>query len=244
MDPDYSRLYAQVEDEHWWFSARREIVRRVLSNLNLPANTALLDVGCGTGGNLSVLSEFGRLVGVEMDEFAREAARAREVCDVRDGSLPDRLPFEAGTFDLVTALDVIEHVEDDVAALAGIADVLKDAGLVLVTVPAYQALWSRHDEVNHHYRRYTRPRLEESLRRAGFEKLHISYFNTWLFPAIAAVRLASRAFPGTTAGDDLRMPAPAVNRILRAVFASEARVVASKTLPVGVSLLAVARVRG
>ena len=240
MDADYHRLVARVEDDHWWYVARRKIVRSVLENFGPPSDARLLDVGCGTGGNLEMLARFGRLRATEMNPYARQVAVGRGVCEVVEGWLPGNIPFEAGSFDVVTALDVIEHVEDDEAALDNLRSLLVAGGRLVVTVPAYQWLWSRHDETNHHIRRYTISQLSERLRSTGFQPVHQTYFNTWLFPVGAAARLADR-WVRIGRATDMQLPPRLMNAALKGVFESECRFVVSRTLPFGLSVLAVAR---
>jgi SAM-dependent methyltransferase len=153
-----------------------------------------------------------------------------------------RLPFADGAFDLVTALDVIEHIDDDVAALGELRRVLRPGGRLLVAVPAFTFLWGRQDEVSHHRRRYTRATLARALAQAGFAVVRESYFNTLLFPPIAAVRLGRRLLrrPGRRQSDFELGPAR-LNGLLGAVFGAEAALVARTDLPFGVSLLALAR---
>ena len=243
MDPDYYRLVAAVEHEHWWYVARRRILSRVLLNLRLAAGARILDAGCGTGGNLQMLSQHGHVSAFEMDPHSREVAAGKGFGEVLTGSLPDDIPFDAATFDVVTALDVIEHIENDAGALRAIRGLLAPGGTLILTVPAYQFLWSSHDEVNHHYRRYTLARVTETLREAGFDSVHATYFNTWLFPAIAATRLFGRILPPSRRRSDLRLPPRIVNRLLTVVFGSEAWITPTHTLPFGVSILLVARPR-
>ena len=241
MNAAFYEQYAAVEDRHWWFAARRRIVARVLGGLGLPAGARILEVGCGTGGNLAMLARFGRVEAAEMDGRACELANARGVAPVTRGWLPDGLPFEDGAYDLVALLDVLEHVEDDRAALERLARLLAPGGALVVTVPAYAFLWSRHDVVNHHFRRYRRGALVRKLREAGLAVAHATYFNTLLFPAIAAARGAGRVL-GREGGSDVDAIPPApVNRVLEAVFAAERFAAPRVRLPFGVSILAVAR---
>ncbi len=241
MDADYYRLIARIEDTHWWFVARREILSSVLRSLDLPHDPRLLDVGSGTGGNLPMLSEYGRLLAIERDRSARRVASERGVCEVLPGSLPGQVPCDSESFDVITVLDVIEHIEDDGTALEDIRRLLAPGGRLLITVPAFPFLWSHHDEVNHHFRRYTRTQLCDVLRSAGFEVVRVSYFNTWLFPLVVVIRLLGRLNPRPVPGGDFRLPPRLINRALRAVFSSESNVVARRSLPFGVSIFAVAR---
>ena len=239
-------LYEQfdrLEDSHWWFSGRRAVVREVLRR-KLPRRAGLhvLDVGCGTGGMLQMLRELGSVAGIDTSEAALRHARERLGPDVplQLGALPDGLP-PGQTFDLVTAFDVIEHIPDAPAALRAVRGALRPGGALAVTVPAYQFLWSRHDELNHHCRRYTAPLLRRHLEEGGFRMAWSSYFNTLLFPPIAAVRLLRKLIPERgEAGSDLEETPRPLNRVLEALFSSERLVVPRARLPFGVSLIALA----
>lgn len=234
--------FGRLEDVHWWFTARRAIVREALSR-RLPARhpRRILDVGCGTGGMLRMLREFGTVEGMDASDEALSFARARAGPDVplHRGELPGGLP-PARRYDLITAFDVIEHIPDAVRALEALRAALAPGGTLVCTVPAYAFLWSKHDELNHHCRRYTRRLLSEHLGRAGFEVRWASYFNTLLFPPIALARLAQRALGRDEAGSDLAEAPPLTNRLLQTVFASERFVVPFAPLPFGVSILAFA----
>lgn len=249
MDDVLYRDHAAMEAEHWWFQGRREVVRSVLLE-HFGAGRqerSVLDVGCGTGGMLPVLAELAtHVVGLDMSAEAAAHADATSPAGVtaRVGRIPDDIPSD-GSLDLVTAFDVVEHIHDDVAAMRSMRDALRpDSGTLLVTVPAYQWLWSPHDDLNQHKRRYTRVLLKARLEAAGFTVVHLSYFNTWLFPVVAVVRLARKALP--TSGDgssDFVMPPARTNRTLTRLFASERHLVRRRSLPVGVSLIALCTVR-
>ena len=247
MDDVLYRDHAAMEESHWWFEGRRAVVRSVLqAQLRDGHARNALDVGCGTGGMLPLLADFAsHVTGLDMSSEA--AAHAQEAAlpgvTARVGRIPDDIPTK-GELDLVTAFDVVEHIDDDVAALVSFRRALQPGrGLLLVTVPAYQWLWSPHDDLNQHKRRYTKRQLRARMEAAGFEVVTISYFNTWLFPVVAAVRLARKALPrGGDGTSDFAMPADPVNRLLTRLFASERHLVRRTGLPVGVSLIAAARV--
>ena len=200
----------------------------------------LLEAGCGTGGNLQMLAEFGKLDAFELDEEARAIAVGKLPMDIKNGMLPDNIPYESGKFDVVVAFDVIEHVERDVESLSSLGRQLAPGGRLIMTVPALPWLWSKHDVTHHHYRRYTRKILSDTLVKAGLEPLRISYFNTLLFPMIASLRLARKLFGLAETADD-QMPSPQTNRILKSIFGFESNWVGRITVPIGVSLLAVAQ---
>lgn len=241
MDQDIFRQMREVEDHHWWFAARRNILKHVLSSLEIPSRARILDVGCGTGGNLKLLSEFGEVIGAEHEARAVAVAQARQAGQVVKGSLPEAMPFAAEQFDLIVLLDVLEHIEDDSASLNALDRLLAPGGYLVITVPAFMFLWSRHDIAHHHQRRYTARELRERVQQARFEIEHVTYFNSLLFPAIAMVRMLERMLPSRTTGMDLTLPNKIVNMVLQAILSSERHFVTWAAVPFGVSLLAIAR---
>jgi len=237
-----------VEDVHWWFVGRRRILLQVL-NRYLGPNGAherqILDVGCGTGTMLSHLASFGRAQGVDVDEEAVGYCRERGLKDVRLGEAA-KLPFPDRSYDLVTCLDVVEHLDDDVAAFREMRRVLRPGGHLLVTVPANPFLWGDQDEVNLHKRRYVAGELRDRLTESGLNVIRLSYMNALLFPPIAAVRmlrrLERRIRPHIPVQSDFRYPAPGpVNFVLGHLFAAEGPIVRRVDIPFGVSILALAQ---
>ena len=242
MEKSIFQSMSRVEDRHWWFVARRHILNKLISGLKLPKNAAILEAGCGTGGNLKMLSAHGNLSALEYDAAARMLANARGVIEARPGALPDEIPF-AGPFDLIALLDVLEHLEHDEASLAALAGKLAPGGRLLLTVPAFMFLWSRHDTSHHHHRRYTLPQLKKLLNRAGLRVTFSSYFNFWLFPLIAFVRLLERwkkPKPAREADGVLSVPPAPLNALLKGIFGSEAALLPRIRLPFGVSIVVVA----
>ncbi len=231
-----------VDEHHWWYRGRRRVIRAELDRLALPAGARILDAGCGSGRTLQELVDYGQVSGLELNDEAAELARGRGLGEVMIGRL-EALPWEDATFDLITCLDVIEHVPDDITALEELRRVCRPGGWLLVTVPAYQALWSRHDEANHHYRRYSRPRLRGSAAAAGWRIEHVSSFNSLLLAPAAAVRLAQRRFgAGNGSTSDLDLGPAWLNDVLEWPLALEARWLrAGHALPAGLSLLALLR---
>lgn len=240
MEKDIYHKTAAIENIHWWFIGRRFIVEQILNELYLPKNTEVLEVGCGTGGNLTLLAKFGKVYGVELDDTAREYARKRGIGTILPGSLPDEIPLTGQLFDLIVMTDVLEHVGEDQVALERLYPRLKYGGYILITVPAFPALWSRHDDLHHHKRRYTMERLRTIVMNAGFNIVKDSYINCSMFPAIAGVRLMQRFF-GITDADNLKMYPPFINRMLAGLFAGEGHLLKFVSLPFGLSLLCVGR---
>jgi SAM-dependent methyltransferase len=239
----YLAMHA-MERSHWWFVARREILLRVTGHFLRPG-ARLLDVGCGTGFFLEAARERFDAWGVDMSPLAVSMCHERGLTQVAEGSAYD-LTGVAGPFDGACFFDVIEHLDDDLGALRTAHAALADDGLVFVTVPAFQFLWSRHDEIHHHRRRYDRARLGRVLREAGFDPVHLTYFNFALFPAAALARLVGRLV-GRSASTDLATPAAPLNVPMRRVFEAEKHWLVgrgrARRFPFGLSLLAVARKR-
>lgn len=227
---------AALEDRHWWFVGRRRIVATLLQRLRLPSHAEILEAGCGTGGNLAMLNQFGRVSALEPDMDALTHAMHKAHVNLRQGSLPDAIPFAPTSFDLVVALDVLEHVEQDEAALKSLHRMLKPGGQLVITVPAYQWLWSAHDTVHHHKRRYTRYALKKKIKAAGFTLSHAGYINLILFPLVAMLRLCERA-GWRTGGQDDRMPPAWLNALLTSCFSVERLWVGRLSMPFGVSLI-------
>ncbi len=230
----YQQFY-EIENTHWWFTARRKIlITYLLHRVDTSHRLRLLDVGCGTGAILVEASRYFDAYGTDASPRAIEFCRKRGLSHLFTGSL-DALP---GTdrFDVITLLDVIEHMDDDRGALRQAAGRLNKGGAILVTVPAYPWLWSSHDEVNQHRRRYTRTTLASAVRAAGFRIHHLTYFNTLLFPLAVLRRLFAKA-TGKQEADDFRVPGRPVNTALAGIFSVEQYVIPRATLPFGLSIL-------
>ena len=237
MDRDVYVRMAALEQAHWWFQARRVMIARGIERLVRPgAEAKLLEAGCGSGGNLAMLKEFGHVEAFEFDEEARRLAAERTGQRIPHGALPDVVPFDEKRFDLIGMFDVLEHIEADQAALAALRERLAHDGALLVTVPAFPRLWSRHDETHHHFRRYTRQSLTAVAKAAGYRCETAFYFNTFLFPLAIATR-AAKAITGSDTPDDA-LPAGWLNTVLRRIFAAERHFVGRVRFPFGLSLCA------
>jgi SAM-dependent methyltransferase len=240
MTHDELQTMLSSDERHWWYRGRRRVLRAQLDRLPLAPGARLLDAGCGSGRTLDELVRYGRVSGIDLSPQAVAAAQRRGHQDVRVGRV-EQLPFADGTFDVVTCLDVIEHTPDDRASLAELRRVVRPGGLLLATVPAYQGLWSWHDEVNLHFRRYDSASLRAAAREAGWEVVGDTHFNSLLLAPAAAVRLAQRR-RRRHAHSDLDLTPPRLNGLLELPLRLEARLVAAGTrLPAGLSLLAVLR---
>jgi SAM-dependent methyltransferase len=231
----YERM-AATQQVHWWFAGRRAIVDQLLKSLRLPPESRILEVGCGTGANIAMLRNFGSVAAVEPDLFARDHVRAAMKIEVAAGSLPDDLPYADRKFDVICLLDVLEHVERDEEALCNLRERLAPKGFLIITVPAYQWLYSSHDVQHHHYRRYTARRLRTLAKAAGLRPVRVGYYNTVLFP-LALIRRIAEKLLELHPVDDSALPGSLLNRFLYRAFSLEAGFIGSWFFPVGLSVV-------
>jgi SAM-dependent methyltransferase len=230
---------ADLDQRHWWYRARREIIAELIRReARLPNDAQLLEIGCGTGHNLEMLGGFGHIDALELDDEARALSEKRLGRKILKSPLPELDDVPDRHYDLVGAFDVIEHIEDDAAALASIATKLKPGGKFMMTVPAHQWMWTAHDVANHHKRRYSKRSLRTLIEESPMKLERAGYFNSLLFPVAIAERFTSK-LRGKDNGDVKLPPAP-LNAALERVFASERHLVARLPLPPGLSLFAVA----
>lgn len=231
---------AALDQTHWWYVARRAILSDLIAREIKPPKAAnILEIGCGTGHNFPVLTRFGSVDALEIDDAARSIASERLGKAVGSAPLPELPGIAAGHYDLIALLDVLEHIQGDLAALASIKTKLRPGGRILVTVPANEWMWSAHDTVHHHYRRYNRTTLGKVIAEAGLRVQMMSHFNSLLFPLAAAVRIAGK-LTGREEADDAQPAAP-LNSLFKAIFGLERHLVGRLPLPFGISLVAVLR---
>lgn len=234
----------RVEQSHWWYTGRRKILTEFVEQICRQVTDRrprILDVGCGTGANLLMLAEYGDAEGVDVAEDALAFCRERGLDKVRLGA-GEELPYEDGTFDLVTALDVVEHMDDDLAGLREMRRVLRPGGRVLLFVPTFMFLWGLQDEVSNHRRRYRLPELRRVLEQAGFEIERTTYANITFFLPILVMRQLMR-LTGIKADSENNINVSALNGVLGRVFGAESWFLRFMNLPFGVSGLCVARVK-
>ncbi len=230
---------AQFDQRHWWYRARREVLAALIERTtDLPKRARLLEIGCGTGHNLAMLGRFGRVDALELDEEARGIAEERLGRPVMRAPLPEIDDVPDGSYHLIGAFDVIEHIDDDHAAIASIAAKLRRGGKLIVTVPAHPWMWSPHDVVNHHHRRYSKRALRKLIEGSPLKLEKIGYFNSLLFPVAVAERMVSKLRGNDNA--ELKMPPAPLNAALEKVFEAERHLIARLPLPPGLSLFAVA----
>jgi SAM-dependent methyltransferase len=237
----YSIMY-EVEGTHWWFAGRRRIIRGFVEEACRKLERKpprILDVGCGTGANLEMLAQYGEAEGVDVSTEALACCRARGLQNVRQGEA-EKLPYADGSFDLVTALDVVEHLDDDVAGLREMRRVLRPGGRALLFVPAFMFLWGVQDDVSHHRRRYRLPGLRRVLQEAGYEVERATYANLSFFAPILMGRMLMRA-TGLRPASENNINVSALNGVLGRVLGAESTLLRRMNFPFGVSALCVAR---
>ena len=244
LQKEIYRLTYEMEEEYWWYAARRRIVldqvKHILSTRKAGGVPRILDFGCGTGANLRAFSQLGEGFGLDASPEAVAFCRERGLnrVELLQGPLPQNPPF-GGRFDLITMLDVLEHIPDETAVLKKLGSWLVPGGVLLLAVPAYEALWSGEDFVSNHLRRYTLPTLRRTMSKAGCGVARITYFNTLLLPLQAAAVWSSRLFrPSSRHASDIS-PLPSwLNRSLTRIMEAERRILVRRNLPLGGSILA------
>ncbi len=231
---DYEEMLT-TQSVHWWFEGKRRVINSIISKKIIPSkNSHILEIGSGTGANLSVLSQYGNVTAMELDDYARETIRGNLCAEKVKGWLPDGLGEISGkTFDLICMFDVLEHVENDGEALEALKPFLSHDGKIFITVPAYQWLFSIHDKNLGHYRRYSRGGLVRLLNEHGFKIIYSGYMNTFLFPLMMIARL----FNATGTG----IPGFGINKIFTSIYSAESKFVPSVSFPFGGTVAAVCK---
>jgi len=233
----------RVEDKHWWFVGRRAILESFLGTIRNELKTQnsklkILDVGCGTGANLEMLANFGEPEGVDVSDDALEFCKAKGL-KVHKG-LAEELPFEDESFDVVTALDVVEHLDDDIGGLREMNRVMKKSGRALIFVPAFMWLWGVQDDVSNHRIRYTKKQIVERLEKSGFEIERATYANWTFFAPILAGRTLMK-ITGIKPESENNVNVSALNGIFGKIFSAEKLWLKNFDFPFGVSIVITAR---
>lgn len=238
MDKDFYKTYFEAEKSHWWFKVRRNIIRSLLRKYKFSKTAKIFDFGCGSGYTVGYLQELGYdISGTDISTEAIEFGLSRGIRNIAVVQGGEISHLEGG-FDLILALDVVEHTEDDSGAIGAIERALKPGGMAIITVPAYQWMWGVQDEVAHHFRRYTMPGLTGMVKRSGgFKVVRKTYFNTFLFPPIAVVRVLSKWFNLKERESDFEISNRFLNGLFYFIFNIETYFLKFLNFPFGVSIL-------
>lgn len=233
----------ELEDNYWWFVAKFKIVRTLIEKVcKLEDSANILDVGCGTGGFAAKISDKYEAMCLDTSDIALQYCKKRGLSNLFHMKLGD-FPKDEHVIDAITMLDVIEHIDDDYEVIRDARSILREKGWLIVTVPAYMWLWSKHDEVHMHKRRYTKQKLNNIIQKAGFDIHFSSYFNTFLFPAAALKRIIGKIVGENKSEQPVEPVSPMINKIFTKVFSSEASILPSIRFPFGVSIIAIAKVK-
>ena len=227
------------ELELWWYSVRRILVKELIVRYSGKKGIKILDVGCGTGALMKELEPYGEVYGMDMSEQAIDFCLSRGLCNLKRGD-GTRLPYDSNCFDVVLALDVLEHIKDDNEAVSELYRVLKPGGICIVFVPTFQILWGVTDVLSEHFRRYRLPQVKKLLSNTGFYILRASYYNFFLFLPIFCVRIFARIF-GVKMKTENTMARGFTNNILFWIFRLEIMLLRLMNFPFGVSALVVAK---
>lgn len=232
----------KLENSYWWFVARNQIVKSIIENrTDLPNGANVLDVGCGTGGFAKLISDRFNPICMDTSPIAIDYCRKRGITQLYETTLDD-FPAKSVDFSAITMLDVIEHIEDDASVVAKAFEILPANGWFIATVPAYQRLWSKHDEIHLHYRRYNRTDFENLLKNAGFSIKYSSYFNTILFaPAIIKRFIDKITGAESKKTEPVEEVSPFINKLFTKLFLLEKKILKNAALPFGLSIVVVAK---
>lgn len=241
-DEEINRM-AEFEEGYWWFLGRQKIIVSILERQNqLRTDSKILDVGCGTGGTTLALKKFGSVYGIDSSFSALKYSNQRGLDKVLKSSVYD-LPFKAETFDLITILDSLEHIEDDIRVLKELKRILKKDGIIFIAVPAFQFLWSEHDIALSHFRRYSSKTLKSVTKQAGLQYVWSSYIISFLFPFIAVYRIVSRIKQNKSNPKPTLVSFPNfINKIFQKILFLESKILQKSKLPFGLSLICISKI--
>jgi SAM-dependent methyltransferase len=233
-------IETQVESFHWWFAVRRKLLRSILTSLNVPNNYVALEVGCGTGANLRILRSTGlHGIGLDRSIYALALIKSKENFPLLAGDL-NELPIKTESVGVIIAMDILEHLDDDICGINESYRVLKENGLLILTVPAFRFLWGTQDRATGHKRRYTKKEIVNRLRQVGFDISRSSYFNFFLFfPILVARQIIHYLNPKIESENEIN--SPLINLLLKVIFSLEVYILKYFSFPFGVSILCIAR---
>jgi SAM-dependent methyltransferase len=240
LNPKAYLEMAEIESSHWWFRGRRAITASILEPFFTNERLKILEVGCGTGGNLEMLGALGEVSAFEIDPTALQIANLKTnwKFKIKHGACPHQIPFESMKFDLICMFDVLEHISDDLDSLISLRKLLMPNGKIVITVPAYQWLYGPHDIFLHHKRRYTSTELIKLASAANLRVIKTSYFNSILFPPIALIRILQKSLKANTYSST-KLPLPFLNSMLRFIFSIERYLLRYVDIPFGLSIIGI-----
>jgi len=234
MEKSYEKKYHKLEEKNWWFISRRDIIFFLIKKMDLPKDAKILEIGCSGGSLMKILNENGyhNITGIDISEDAINLCKERGVdAKVMDGA---KILFEDNKFDLIIASDILEHIKNEGAALSEWNRVLKTSGKLIIFVPAFNLLWSKHDEINKHYRRYDKEELSKKLKGADFKLYKSSYWNFFLFFPLCFINIFEHFLKKPK--DHLRELNPLINKALIILLKIEKFFLNYRSLPIGVSV--------
>lgn len=232
----------KLEDQYWWFVARNQIIKKaILDFIKLNKNNNLLDVGCGTGAFAAEMNQKTNVIALDTSPIALEYCSQRGI-EQRFNCLLNDFPKDKFRIDAITFLDVIEHIQDDYQIVKDAYNIIENNGYVIASVPAYQWLWSHHDELHMHYRRYTKSQIEKVFKSANFQIIYSSYFNTLLFPIAVLKRFVDKITGADKKNTSpIEEVSPTINKLFKSIFMYEKNFIPKLKLPFGLSILIVAK---
>lgn len=245
METALYKIIYENEEKHWWYQGRRTLLKHLMQKIVFSETNSklrnILDIGCGGGYTLHLLSQFGKIYGIDVESEAVLNCQKRGFENITSVKAADSVPFKSESFDVITCLDVLEHIPNDEKYLEEIYRLLKMGGHAILFVPAFPILWSQLDINGHHYRRYTKKELIKKIKKINFEILRISYFNTFLFPPIFAIRLFQKTVIGKKIewGSSPVVRSQWANQMLSSIFKMEMKMMQWLNAPFGVSIFAV-----
>ena len=240
IKPTTYDIEANVETFHWWFAVRKKLLKLLLSSLDFPDRCVAIDIGCGVGSNLRILGSAGLdVIGLDRSFYALSLARKKIKFPLLNGDL-NKLPIRPKSVGLIVAMDILEHLDNDIRGIRSFYQALREDGILILTVPAFRSLWGIQDEVTLHKRRYSRHEIVSQLRQEGFEIMKSSYFNFFLFFPILLGRRIVRIL-GLRVDSENKINSPFINFVLKGIFSFEPYLLKYVSFPFGVSILCIAR---
>ena len=239
LEPSEYKFMYELENYHWWFVSKNYLVKEIIKSLGI-TSPVILDVGMGTGANILALSELGQTFGIDAAEQAIEFCKKRGLKNIALCQA-DKIIHPDKSFDIIIALDLLEHVPDPVKVLMELKRLLKDDGKIIITVPAFRMLWSQHDEALCHLRRYNKKTFSQDVAESGLKTVRMGYFFFTSFFPVAFIRLIRRLLPNKyqLKSDTTTLPPKFLNEFLKLIFRFETKIFRRHGTPLGTTLYAI-----